>query len=102
MQATLDRAELPREQAQADCAVLARVKGDGDARVEAVCDKVLRRRLKEARELATAQRGVALVREDHADARSARVAYLLGVQRPGTLWQVAAGCSGLQGWLMLG
>eukprot|EP00964_Phaeocystis_antarctica_P063676 scaffold38239_cov66-Phaeocystis_antarctica.AAC.2 len=90
--AVAHRTELPREQAQADRAVLARVKRDGDARVEAVCDQVLRCRLEEARELAAAQRGVALVREDHADARGARVAYLLGVQRLGTL----AGCSRVQ------
>eukprot|EP00964_Phaeocystis_antarctica_P112398 scaffold76565_cov61-Phaeocystis_antarctica.AAC.7 len=48
------RAELPREQAQADRAVLAGVKGDGDARVKAVCDQVLRCRLEEARKLAAA------------------------------------------------
>ena len=34
--------DLLREQAQADSAVLARVEGDGDARVEAAGDQVLK------------------------------------------------------------
>ena len=37
--------DLLREQAQADHAVLARVEGDGDARVEAVGNQVLRSRV---------------------------------------------------------
>eukprot|EP00964_Phaeocystis_antarctica_P099772 scaffold65568_cov66-Phaeocystis_antarctica.AAC.1 len=92
----------PRGHAQADRAVLARVKGDGDARVKAVCDQVLWCRLEEARKLAAAQRGIALVREDHADARGACGAHLLGVQRRGGLQWGAAGWSRLQGWLAFG
>eukprot|EP00964_Phaeocystis_antarctica_P164936 scaffold144008_cov69-Phaeocystis_antarctica.AAC.1 len=91
LDAVAHRAELPREQAQADRAVQAGMKGDSDARIKAVCNQVLRRRLEEARELAAAQRGVALVGEDHTDARSARNAHLLGLQEGR-----AAGCSGVR------
>jgi hypothetical protein len=82
-EAVAHRANLPREKAQTDRALLACVESDGCARVEAVCDQVLRRRLDEAQELASAQRGVALVHKDHADARGARGAYLVGQLVPG-------------------
>ena len=72
------RADLPCEQAHADHAVLAREEGDCDARVQAVRDQVMRCCLEEARELAAAQRWVALMREDHTDARGARGANLIG------------------------
>eukprot|EP00964_Phaeocystis_antarctica_P044287 scaffold25445_cov56-Phaeocystis_antarctica.AAC.5 len=72
------RADLPCEQAQADRTVLTREEGDGNARVEAFHDQILRCRLEEARELAAAQRGVALVRENHTDARGACGAHLIG------------------------
>eukprot|EP00964_Phaeocystis_antarctica_P034343 scaffold19527_cov61-Phaeocystis_antarctica.AAC.2 len=76
--AVAHRADLPCEQAQADRTVLAREEGDGNARVEAFYDQILRCRLEKARELAAAQRGVAFVRENHTDARGARGAHLIG------------------------